>query len=164
MIHENKKSLSFVVIVLVCSLWVPVKSYANKDEIVRKVLGIGGACLVAHGFMNTLRFRPRGIVQMIAGTVIGVGGICSDIILTRLNGLRKQDGSQNPVQQFLGGLQHAYEGELVPVVSQEHAKQQLSRGWDNFSSGRLWTGCEQMYDGLYHGLRSDCRRILYSDQ
>jgi hypothetical protein len=161
MCNIKKNRLSAVIGFSAFCLCLPVTMHAaGKDEMLRKLLGLGGACLVLNGLYKFVNFHPiKGISRIITGTVIGVGGICSDIIIQRCRDLYEQSRPE-PQSQNLGQDMLRAVARGVSKFKDKESRFQLSRGRDSFLSGNILTGMEQMYDGMYKGVRAECVRIL----
>lgn len=169
MCNIKKNRLSAVMGLSAFCLCLPVTMHAaGKDETLRKLLGIGGACLVLNGLYKFVNLHPiKGVSRIIAGTVIGLGGVCSDIIIKRCREVYEQSRpeaqSQGPVEDFFGSLWqigHTFTNGVSRIKDSSLSRFHLSRGRDNFLSGNILTGMEQMYDGMYKGVRAECVRIL----
>jgi hypothetical protein len=168
MLHVNNKTKGFLVLVALCSLCVSVKVHADKEEMLRKALGIGGVCLIAHGLYKFVTWHPiKGITHIVAGVAVGLGGICSDIISKRIQEFIAQNKqsaqASGPLQQLTAAAQTAWNGVLAPVGNEMRYEYQFSLGRQNLLSGKWLTGLDQMYDGGYHYVRGECRKMLYAD-
>jgi hypothetical protein len=161
-------TLSIVMILTICAC-LPINTYAaGKDETLRKLLGIGGICLAINGLYKVATFHPiKGISRIIAGAVVGVGGICSDIIMQRGRDLyeqsRREDQNQDLCQDLVAGakqIRRTWSSAFSNIKDSSLSRYQLSYGKDSLLSGNILTGLDQVYDGIYKGVRTECFKIL----
>lgn len=159
-----KKNMLSVVITLTC-FCLPVTTYAaGKDEALRKLLGIGGICLAVNGLYKFVTFHPiKGISRIMTGTVVGLGGICSDIIIQKCRDLYEQsqqdDQNQDICQGLVAGAKkigRTFNSTFSSIRDSSKSEAQLSCGKDSLLSGNILTGLDQMYDGMYKGVRAKC--------
>ena len=163
----DKKNARGLTLLIICFLGVSANVYADKDDTLRKLLGLGGACLAVKGLFNVGEKPVQGIGLLVAGTAISVGGVCSDLILKKIKeGKKKEEpcsASPSVVQQVVADMKQSaktFTQEIIQLGSDVYAKHRMAQGWDNFSSGNFLTGLEQMYDGVYHGIRAACKKTL----
>jgi len=149
-----------------------------EGEFLRKGLGIAGAALIANGLSKVFRGNPRvGTLRVIGGATISLGGICSDLMYTRLlllsqrlrNEMRREQHQQ---QGFWGSLQAVGQDLLADVreVTNGHgvalgnsalSELKMKDGLAKLKKGQILTGLDSMYDGVYRKIREHCTRLLY---
>lgn len=175
----RKKILSITVSLSIVCLFVPSQAIADDGTMYRKSLGIIGACVVVSGLWNVVKLRPmHGMLRMLSGVAISLGGICSDIIFKRVASLvRQQKAQERPARPgFFGGLQDAaedaveeirdgahefYNGVAKPVGNAALSDLQMDSGKQDLKNGKIITGLDKIYDGLYSNIRARCSLALW---
>lgn len=177
-INARKKLLGIMVVVSAVFLCMPSSVHAAfHGTFYRKGLGIVGAGLVVHGLWKITRKSPgRGLLRILAGTVVAVGGICSDIIGNRVvsiirrisdlqqrNAQREQTLFKSFLQDVRFDAETFYHGGAETVGNVVQSENQLEEGVHACKKGNIITGVDQIYDGVYHNIRARCRMLLYPE-
>lgn len=160
--YVRKSNLRCLICIAVCSISVPVRLQADANEVLRKTLGIIGACLVVRGIVKVISHPIKGfvsgVVGIMAGAVVGLGGICSDIILSRIQYCKWQ---KRPNQGVWQQAYHVGRQIWTETADTYENSQSLSRdGHNDLSCGRFCTGAVKIYNGVYHGIRARCLEEL----
>jgi hypothetical protein len=157
----------------------PIKA---DGEFLRKGLGLAGAALIVNGLSKVFRGSPRvGMLRAIGGATISLGGICSDLMYTRLlllsqklrieqqrEQLQQQSFWRNPmpwVKNYIvrlgNGLQEVGNGHGVALGNAALSEFKMRNGLEQIQKGQVLSGLDSVYDGLYRKIRENCARLLY---
>ena len=172
-----------VTIACICSfMGMHVQPAKADGEFLRKGLGVIGAALIVNGLSKVFRGSPRvGALRVIGGATISLGGICSDIMYTRLLLLsqrlrNEQQREQLRQQSFWGNLMpraknfiarlgtstkevgEGYGEALKDTISYEF---QMRNGLEQLKKGQILSGLDSVYDGVYRKIREHCTKLLY---
>jgi hypothetical protein len=171
----NKKTMKGLVLAIsVCIT--QIISASSSDTLVRKALGLCGVCIAVSGLWKICRSRPTsGLSRIACGTVVAIGGICSDIIAQKIRSIiRRQHVNKNENQDLLSqctnwikgaadGAQDIIDGPIYGIGNAAMA-QNFDIGLDNLKKGQITAGIDQIYDSIYHNIRLKARALLYRRQ